>query len=86
MYSVIFTGKANKNTIVFFVTTGLSVLDIHCVLRSALYVVRRRDQNRSFDLENVRAQCGLGLDLIDFLTNGLPEDGLLEAETCSHPP
>jgi hypothetical protein len=23
--------------------------------------------------------------LIDLLTNGWPEDGLLEAETCSHP-
>jgi hypothetical protein len=26
-----------------------------------------------------------GLDLIDLLTNGWPEDGLLEAETFSHP-
>jgi hypothetical protein len=59
VYSVIFTGKTNKNTIVFFVTTGLSVLDIHCVLHSALYTVRRRDQNKSFDLENVVAPCGL---------------------------
>jgi hypothetical protein len=25
------------------------------------------------------------LDLIEMLINGWPEDGLLEAETCSHP-
>jgi hypothetical protein len=59
VYSIIFTGKTNKNTIVCFVTTGLSVLDIHCVLRSVLNTVRRRDQTKSFDLKGVVALCGL---------------------------
>jgi hypothetical protein len=31
------------------------------------------------------AGISYGLDLMDLLTTGWPEDDLLEAETCSHP-
>jgi hypothetical protein len=60
--SYIFTCKPNKNTIVFFITTGLmwdSVFDDHCVLRSVLYTVRRGDQTEPFGPEGVVAPCGL---------------------------